>query len=202
MSFFFLPPGYGSVSMHSSSAVKAAPPLGHVPPPPPSKPPPYSSFPSSSQASCYSPQYCTSYEQYTSLYQQSLATPTTQSSSSHQPSSSDTKKSPPVNKTVGEVSSSASSYSSDSRCGDSRVSLADSNPPTATVGNTEAEQEVPPPGDLTVAKYKSDEGLKMKFSGGFTSKKRPNSSIAVQLKPQVSYMLFKNILFMKLYFYP
>lgn len=32
-------------------------------------------------------------------------------------------------------------------------------------------------------KYKSDEGLKMKFSGGFLNKKRPNPSIAVQLKP-------------------
>ncbi len=34
-------------------------------------------------------------------------------------------------------------------------------------------------------KYRSDEALKMKFSGGFTAKKRPNPAIAVQLKPQV-----------------
>ena len=46
--------------------------------------------------------------------------------------------------------------------------------------------ETTEPTSSSDVKYKSDEGLKMKFLGGFTAKKRTNPpSIAVQLKPQV-----------------
>ena len=142
-----------------------APPLGHIPPPPPTKPPPYSYF--SPQPSNHAHPVA-AYGQYApELYdnRQSIATLPHEVDSTVTESSS-------IIQTVGQVSES-----------DVTVDLSElkEHKQTPIHDNIiEPEEDIEGEG-----KYRSDEALKMKFSGGFTAKKRPNPAIAVQLKPQV-----------------
>lgn len=156
-------PGYPNFPAPQSSFA-VAPPLGHVPPPPPSRPPPYPHMFTIPQpidpTAGYSQYYNISYDQQTT----------------EQTSDEKDKQNSPA-KTVGEISTRTNA----------QTPSMDDNRETMTtdkraVKDTDPVEVTTPP---TEDKYKSDEGLKMKFSGGFLNKKRPNPSIAVQLKPQV-----------------
>ena len=175
--FYFL--GYSNLSAPQlTSGRLVAPPLGHIPPPPPTKPPPYSPFSSISisQSLEYSQNFMI-LGQYAQLYQKSAITPTDQSTNSSGSIS--------PNKTVGEVTetqskTSKATFSQSNNNNKLSSSLTFDN--RSDGGNSSEE----PATTSCEVKYKSDEGLKMKFSGGFAAKKRSNpSTIAVQLKPQV-----------------
>ena len=166
-------PGYVNVSASQSSSARTAPPLGHTPPPPPSKPPPYSVFSSS-----HYPHY--PYGQYSGQYQQpvstSISTDVQQTVEGNSEEILPQVVSP--NKTVGETSEPTASID-DRLIGLSALKESMQDSALTSEDREEAEAE---------GRYKSNEGLKMKFSEGFSAKKRPSPAIAVQLKQQVLQM--------------